>query len=61
MTVSPASIRFASSATVLPANAAGTITHAARGFVSLATKSSRDSEPVAPSDSSSATESGFTS
>ena len=40
MTMSPGSICLARSVTVSPANAAGTITHAARGLLSLATNSS---------------------
>ena len=47
----------ASSSTTAPVADAGIITHAARGRSSLATKSARDSVPVAPSPASSATES----
>ena len=50
MIASPASSFAASSLTVLSViSPAGTMTHAARGFSSLATKSSSESAPVAPS------------
>ncbi len=41
MMMSPGSIFLPSSITVSPVNAAGTITHTARGLLSLATNSSR--------------------
>ena len=56
MMMSPSANRAASSSTVSPVKAAGTMTHAARGAVSLATKSSSEVAPVAPSPSSSSTD-----
>ena len=61
MMMSPGSIFLASSITVSPVNAAGTITHAARGLLSLARNSSSVSPPVAPSPSSSVIASLLTS
>jgi hypothetical protein len=61
MTMSPGFSQRAISSTVLPAKAAGTITHAARGPVSFETNSSSERAPVAPSDSSWATASGWMS
>ena len=56
MMVSPASNCSASAFTVFSvASPAGTITQAARGLVSLDTKSSSDFDPVAPSLAKSAT------
>src|SRR5215216_4674443 len=52
MTTSPASISPASSSTTLPATPAGTITQAARGASSLATRSAGESAATAPSPAS---------
>ena len=49
ITASPGSSRSASSSSVWPVMAAGSISHAALGFSSFATKSARDVAPVAPS------------
>ncbi len=62
MIASPASSTAATSFTVCSVmSPAGTITQAARGFSSLAAKSSSESAPVAPSPASSAIASAFTS
>ena len=61
MTMSPASMRRGDLVDDRAGDAAGTITHAARGGVSFATKSSSDARRTAPRDSSCATASGFTS
>ena len=62
MIASPRSSRLASSVTVLSViSPAGTMTQAARGVDSLATNSSSESAPVAPSPASSSTASGLTS
>src|SRR5918997_3264535 len=52
MTTSPGSISPASSSTTCPATPAGTITQAARGASSLATRSWREEAPTAPSPAS---------
>ena len=61
MMTSSASINAASCSAVEPANAAGTMIHAARGAVSLATKSSSEDAPTAPSPARPSTASGLTS
>ena len=62
MIVSPSPRRAASSVTVDSViSPAGTMIHARRGTSSLATKSSSELEPVAPSATSAATASGLTS
>src|SRR5262249_44365723 len=53
MMMSSASNSAASSVTVPPVTDAGTMTHAARGFVSLEAKSESDDAPVAPMSASS--------
>jgi hypothetical protein len=55
MTTSPGLISPFSSSTTRPATPAGTITQAARGASSLATRSSSELAPTAPSPSSWAT------
>ena len=61
MMMSPRCIFSASSVTVWPVKAAGTMTQAALGAVSLATNSSSEEAPVAPSPASSFTAAGLTS
>ena len=62
MIASPDSSLSISSCTVLSViSPAGTITQAARGLLSLETKSSTESAPVAPSPASSLTASALTS
>ncbi len=62
MIVSPCSIRAPRSSIVLPViSPAGTITQAARGTESLATKSASELDPVAPSRSSPCTTAGVRS
>ena len=61
MTMSPGSSTPSSLEMVSSTNAAGTMIHTARGFASLATKSSRESAPVAPSLARSATAAALTS
>ena len=55
MMMSPASNSSASCMTLCPVTEAGTITHAARGFVSFDAKSASDDDPVAPMSVSSLT------
>ena len=61
MMMSSASNTSASCMTVSPVNAAGTITHAARGLVSFDAKSASDDAPVDPVFTRSDTASAFTS
>ena len=62
MITSSASIREASSRTELSVmSPAGTITHAARGLSNMATNSSMEEAPFAPSRASALTASGLTS
>src|SRR5437773_2352113 len=61
MTMSPRSITSARADTLCPATPAGTMTHAARGGVSLDTKSWTATVPTAPSPSSWRTAASFTS
>ena len=62
MMMSPGSIRGPSASIVWPViSPAGTITQAARGAVSLLTKSASELEPVAPSCSDPCTTVGFRS
>jgi len=49
MMASSACIRAARSFSVLSTTAAGTISHAVRGFASVAANSSREAAPTAPS------------
>ncbi len=59
MMMSPASMWSASSFTAAPVPAAGTITHAARGDVSLPARSATEVAPMAPWLSKSATTSSW--
>ena len=61
MTASSPSSSGTSRSSVESTMAAGNMSHIARGFSSLATKSSSELEPVAPSPASSCTTSAFTS